>query len=230
MRRDDRLGREVLAALFAFGQGELAEEIFVDVAEDVLGVQVGVLERDGGDQVDQAGQVGRVDLELGVGLVQDVLEAGVLPLDGLKGVVDQLADGRHAVGGRLAVADRDLGPDRQLGAVLQRLPPGQGGDPEDVLLHVVVAVLQLGPDRGGVVVGRGIVGRVQVVVAGRVAELAVDLGLPVGEGVGDVLEEDEPPGRRACTRPRPGSTAADRRQPKVCGRGCGGTVALQCRA
>ncbi len=55
--RDDRLGREVLAALFALGEGELAEEVFVDVAEDVLGVQVGVLEGDRGDQVDQAAEI-----------------------------------------------------------------------------------------------------------------------------------------------------------------------------
>ena len=52
--RDDGLGREVLAALFPLGDGELAEEIFVNVAEDVLGVQVGVLEGDGGDEVDEA--------------------------------------------------------------------------------------------------------------------------------------------------------------------------------
>src|SRR5690606_30963380 len=39
---DDALGRVVLAALLALGQGELAEEVFVNVAEDVLGVEAGV--------------------------------------------------------------------------------------------------------------------------------------------------------------------------------------------
>ena len=36
---DDALGGVILAALFAFGEGELAKEVFVDVAEDVLAVQ-----------------------------------------------------------------------------------------------------------------------------------------------------------------------------------------------
>ena len=34
---DDGFGCVVLAALLAFRQGELAEEVFVDVAEDVFG-------------------------------------------------------------------------------------------------------------------------------------------------------------------------------------------------
>ena len=63
--RDDGFRREILAALFPLREGELAEEIFVNVAEDVLRVQVGVLEGDGGDDVDEAGQVRRVGLELG---------------------------------------------------------------------------------------------------------------------------------------------------------------------
>ncbi len=70
---DDGLGRVELAALLAFGQGELAEEVFVDVAEDVLGLQDGVLERDGGDQVDQLAEFGLVDLQPGVLLVEHAL-------------------------------------------------------------------------------------------------------------------------------------------------------------
>ena len=64
---DDGLRPEILAALFPLREGELAEEVFVNVAEDVLGVQVGVLEGDGGDEVDEAAEVRRVELELGVG-------------------------------------------------------------------------------------------------------------------------------------------------------------------
>ncbi len=40
---DDGLRGEVLAALLTLGEGKLTEEIFVDVAEDVLGVEVSVL-------------------------------------------------------------------------------------------------------------------------------------------------------------------------------------------
>lgn len=38
-KRDDALGRVVLAALLAFGQRELAKEVFVDVAKDVFAFQ-----------------------------------------------------------------------------------------------------------------------------------------------------------------------------------------------
>jgi hypothetical protein len=50
---DDGLGGVILAALFAFTQGELAEEVFVDMAEYVFGVQSFMLERDLGDKVDK---------------------------------------------------------------------------------------------------------------------------------------------------------------------------------
>lgn len=73
---DDGFRGKVLATLFPLGEGELAEEVFVNVAEDILGVQVGVLEGDGGDEVDEAAEIGRVELELGVGLVEDVFSLG----------------------------------------------------------------------------------------------------------------------------------------------------------
>ena len=59
--RDDGFRRVVLPALFAFRDGELAEEVFVNVAEDVLGVERVVMEGDGGDQVDQLPSLRRVD-------------------------------------------------------------------------------------------------------------------------------------------------------------------------
>ena len=51
---DDGFGRVVLTALFAFGECELTKKVFVDVAKDVFGVEVFVLEGDFSDQVDQA--------------------------------------------------------------------------------------------------------------------------------------------------------------------------------
>ena len=140
--RDDGLRREVLAALFSLREGELAEEVFVNVAEDVLRVEVGVLEGDGGDEVDEAAEVRRIELELGVGLVEDVLELRVLLLDRVERVVDELAGGGDLVGGLLAVGDLDLRAGRELGAILQRLPPGERRHPEDVLLDVVVALFK----------------------------------------------------------------------------------------
>lgn len=53
---DNRLGREVLAALFPIRHGELAE--------DVLRVKVLVLEPNGGEEVDEPREVRRIDLEL----------------------------------------------------------------------------------------------------------------------------------------------------------------------
>ena len=90
---DDGLGREVLAALFPLRQGELAEEVFVNVAEDVLRVKVRVLERDGGDEVDEPREVFLGDLKADIVLVQNVLELGVLLLHRLQRVVDELAGG-----------------------------------------------------------------------------------------------------------------------------------------
>ena len=87
-------------------------------------------------------EIRRVELELCVGLVEDALELGVFPLDGVEGVVDEPAGGRDLVSRLFAVRDFDLRAGRELGAVLQRLPPGERGHPEDVLFDVVVAVFE----------------------------------------------------------------------------------------
>ena len=50
---DDAARRVELAALLAFGAGELAEEVLVDAAEDVLGAVLLAAEADGADEVDQ---------------------------------------------------------------------------------------------------------------------------------------------------------------------------------
>src|SRR5215211_687727 len=72
--RDDGFRCEILAALFPLREGELAEEVFVNVAEDVLGVQVGVLEGDGGDEIDEADQAFCRKTQLGVAPFQDALQ------------------------------------------------------------------------------------------------------------------------------------------------------------
>ena len=203
---DDALGRVVLAALFAFGQGELAEEVFVDVAKDVLGFQVQrlalvLLGAEVGirEVADQPGQLAGVELHAGEVLVEHVLQASVLALDGFHGVVDQPADRAHVL--RLVLAglvprQRRLG--RQLRAVAQGLPAGFHRHPEHVFLGVVVAHFELGGDvvfvrlRGRSRVKKAAVFvRVHVVVMIRVGELFTQFALPFFEGIGDVLEEDQ---------------------------------------
>ena len=102
---NDALGRVVLAPLLAFGQGELAEEVFVDVTKDVFGFQVQRLafvllgtEIGIREVADQPGQLAGVELHTGEVLVEHVLQACVLALDGLHGVVDQPADRAHFLG------------------------------------------------------------------------------------------------------------------------------------
>ena len=48
------LGCVVLPALLALSAGELAKEVFVDVAEDILGLERFVVEGEGSDEVDSA--------------------------------------------------------------------------------------------------------------------------------------------------------------------------------
>ena len=110
------------------------------MTEDVLRVKVRVLERDGGDEVDETRKVRRIDLELGVVLVEDVLEfdsrpranpAGspggksmslrsihVLLLDGLQRVVDELVGGGDLVRvGETPTLLEDFRLGRELGGV-----------------------------------------------------------------------------------------------------------------
>jgi hypothetical protein len=117
----------------------------------------------------------------------------VLLLDGIERVVDELAGGGDLVGRLLPVGDLDLGAGRQLGAILQRLPPGERRHPEDVLLDVVVALFQLGADGFKVFCAdfTAVVRGIEEVVALRIAELRFNLPLPHGEGLGDVFQEDE---------------------------------------
>jgi len=83
---------------------------------------------------------------------------------------------------------------RPLGAILQRLPPGERGHPEDVLFDVVVALFELGGNGFEVFCAAfaAVVRGIEEVVALRSPELRLDLGLPHGERVGDVFEENQP--------------------------------------
>jgi len=75
-------------------------------------------------------------------------------------------------------------------AVMEHLPAGLGGHPEDVLLGVIVAHLQFLGKRLGIPIAE--VGGVQEVVGGRVLELGAQLTPALFKGVADVFEEDQP--------------------------------------
>ena len=195
---DDAFGGVVLATFLAFGQGELAEKVFVHVAEDVfafqvqrlavvvLAVEIGV-----GKMCDQVGQLVAADLRARKILVEHVLELLlVLALDGFHGVVDEPADAAHFLGRVFARRSPRQGIARRyLGAVAQGLPARFQRHPEHVFLGVVVAYFQLGGEVTLVIVG--VVRRRHVVVMVRVLELLAQLFLPHFEGVGNVLEEDQ---------------------------------------
>ena len=83
---DDGGGGEELAALLALAHGEVAEEVFVDLAE---GVSLDVY-GDGVHRLEQFLEQGV--LEAVVGLGEHVFEVGVLRLDGPHGLVDGRAD------------------------------------------------------------------------------------------------------------------------------------------
>ncbi len=103
-----------MSAFFAFGIGEFAEEVFANVAKDVLGVQCGVGEGDGGHEVDEAGQC-LVHPAARVVLVQHALEFRVFFLDGFERLVQQEADAFEFVVKDLAVFDLELGSEGDLG-------------------------------------------------------------------------------------------------------------------
>ncbi|MGQ4810040.1 hypothetical protein NKDENANG_03485 [Candidatus Entotheonellaceae bacterium PAL068K] len=139
---DDGLGGVILAALFALTQGELAEEVFVDMAEDVSGLQGFVVKRDLGDFVDELAKDVGGYLAAGVVFIEHVFEFGIFLFDFFQGVIDEFANAGECVASLLAVLDVDLRARRDPGVVLQILPTGQGGHPEDVFLGVEVADFQ----------------------------------------------------------------------------------------
>ena len=83
---DDAGGREELAALLPFRHGELAKEVFVNLAE---GIALDV-HRHGGEVLQQRDQ--KFFVEAVVRLRQNVLQVFVVGFDGLHRLVDGLAD------------------------------------------------------------------------------------------------------------------------------------------
>ena len=130
---DDRLGRPELAAQLALSRRELAQEVEVDVPENVLRPAGVVAQSDGADQVDQLPEPGLVEVRAGVLLGQNTLENRVLLLDGLHRLVEQGADGRLL---RLC-----------LEAPLT-CPAGLLRHPENAVGGILVAVLGIGPRLG----------------------------------------------------------------------------------
>ena len=122
----DRARRVELAAALALGAGEAAEKVFVDAAENVLGLVARLAHADPGDEVDQFAQHHLVERRAIVVLGQHALEAGIGLLDLGHRVVDQLADGRL------------------LGVVLQMRPARFLGHPEHVLGQILVRVFGSG--------------------------------------------------------------------------------------
>ena len=98
-RLDDAGRRVELAALLAFGAGELAEEVFIDLAEHVARLAGVVAEADGGHQIDQLAELAVRQLGAAVAFVEDALELGVFDFDEGQRVVDALADVRLLGGG-----------------------------------------------------------------------------------------------------------------------------------
>ena len=112
-----------LAALAAFGQCELLQEVLVDAAEHVGGSGLGPTDLDVAHQVDHLPQAGLVQGGTGVVLGQHVPQRRVIPLNGGHGVVHS-----PPYGGLVRLA-------------LKLRPPGLGRHPEDVLGDVLVPVL-----------------------------------------------------------------------------------------
>jgi len=128
---DDRLRCVEFAAFFAFAGGELAEEVFVDAAENVARAAFLVAEADGADEVDELAEAALIEGFTGVVLGEDALEGGILFFDGEHGVVEELADAGLLGGG------------------LQLRPAGGFGNPEDVFGGVFVTVFGVSVRLGG---------------------------------------------------------------------------------
>ena len=154
------------------------------MAEDVFGLERGVVEGNLGKLVDQPRQ-GLVHAPAGIAFVEHVLELGVLLLYSFQRVVQQAANAFELVVVGGAVFDLQHRIDRDLGVILDEIPAGNGRDPEDVFLGVVVPSLQFLLDQIVRVV-------TQEVVIARVFESNLQFGTPLLERVGDVLQEDQP--------------------------------------
>ena len=144
----------------------MAEEVFINLAEQVAGLVGVATKANNGNQVDQLAELAVRQLGAGVALVEDVFQGWVFRLDRSQGLVDAFAD-VHLFGG---------------GA--QRLPAGHFRYPEHIHFFVVVALFQLAGQEFGILTA-------QVVVVAGIGKTTFQLGATAGEAVGDVLEEDQ---------------------------------------
>ena len=182
---DDGFGGEVLAAAFAFGEGKAAEEVFVNVAEDVFGAERAVAAEAGvAEELDEADEGLAADAVVADAL-EDAFEAGVVFFDGVEGVVDEFGDAA------VSAAPGEFGAGFEGGDGGDFVPARLPRYPKDGVFGVVVAVFEFGGDGGGVGVGAVVVGRVEVVGVCRVFEVGGDALLLGAEAVADVFEEDE---------------------------------------
>lgn len=182
---DDSFGGEVLAAAFAFGEGKAAEEVFVNVAEDVFGAERAVgVEAVFGKELDEANEGSVADAVVADAL-EDAFEFGVVFFDGVEGVVDEFGDAA------VFAAPGEFGTEFEGGGGGDFVPARPLRYPEDVVFGVVVALFKFGGDGFVVGGGGGEVGGVEVVVARRVFEVVFYALALRGEAVGDIFEEDE---------------------------------------
>ena len=81
-----------LPALLAFGAGKLAEKIFIDPPDDVLGTALLVAQADGGNEVNDAAEALFVQVRTGVFLGQHTFERWVVFFHCDHGVIEIFAD------------------------------------------------------------------------------------------------------------------------------------------
>jgi len=168
--RDQRLhdaGRRVeLPALLALGAGELAEEVFVNFAENIAGHAHVRTKADSRDQIDEFAKLAIGQLGASIAFIQNALELGVFDFDQGQGIVDALAD----VG--------------LLGVTANPLPASPFRHPEHVFREVVIAVVQLVGEHLGIAV----VQEKAVVLILKTAGQLIAAGL---ESIGDVLQKNQ---------------------------------------
>jgi len=161
----DRRWREVLAAAVALRAGELLDEVLIRTPKDVARCAGVRAEADLRDRLHQrAHQLGR-ERRAGVDAREHFAQTRVFPLDRGERIVDP---------------PRDVGPG---GRDEQRRPTGGLGNPEDVLGDVLVAVLKRLRPRRRVL---------DVCLAPRRGDLVLERRAALLEGVGDVLQDEQP--------------------------------------
>ncbi len=121
---NDAARRVELAAEFAFGLSELAEEVFVYATECVAGFGAVAFEAYVGNEVDEALELDRFDAASSVVAWKLALEVRVVALDGEDGVIDECGDVRAGC------------------LVLEVRPARFRRHPEDTLGGVLVPVLE----------------------------------------------------------------------------------------